>query len=635
MDVWEKQRKMIIRIMNIDNNDNDNDDQQQQQQEIDYITTKIPTIILLDIINRIEDNVDLISCLLTCKKLYEKIRLQYSHSIRFKGLQYIGKRKDYTSSDDDHSLDYFTPLVYKMGRCMPSFRGILQNTLSNQLVIAKKSPELLNAVSDISKRLNNFYVIDGVLHDDESTNGQSSQQSMSFNFDNQQQYNNQVSKVLLVSRYDPLDYITLPSSTRQLIIEQSNGDLSTFKNLESFIPSTVEHLEIDCECLDLSSTSNQVIPNTIKSLVIHLDDSIDQIGDYENEICLPSGLESLTLRFGRTIPFNQLPFNHLLSLTTLEFTSKTVTTGVLPTSLTSLKINLENPPPTDFFKPLPNLVTLHVQIFFIRRDSFIMDLESLQYLESLKFSTSQKVDINLPVSESLICLSLPFNSTKISHLPKSLEICDISYERLMALVQTTPLPTSLHKLQIQNCPHGVPVGVIPNSVKVLSFASISTALIVEGSIPSSVEKLGLGRYNGPTSPSFLPDSIKHLTWRRGIARTESLPKNLETLTWKPLMILSFGAPDKLDDIINHTKVQELNLTLSSSSQVWVQLAIQRLDNDNSNVMMVDNQSIFGGFFKQKRMEDGKYGPLYLVYHKDGKESTYFSYEIPTTKINKE
>ncbi|EGG20792.1 hypothetical protein DFA_00657 [Cavenderia fasciculata] len=654
----------------------------------DYITTKIPTTIVLEILNHL-DNVDLICMLLTCKKLYFNIRQQCNNTIRFKDIRLV----------DEKAYNYiWDRFVDKMGSCMPSFYNILQNTLSNQLVIADQQ----NEYASISKRFNNYHILDN--NDVMSANST--------------YYNTKVETALLsnvnVNTIGDWSKLKLPTSTTTILIHHGQTPIEFPTDYFHHLP-LIKRMVVECSQISLGGEGGGSFPQTIKSLDLKVSSGPTK----ELLSGLPHGLESLVFRFGRNtapIPFQDIPFNKMSSsLTTLELYTTDLPPGILPTSLTRLTLSFNTSIPQDLFKSLTRLESLSIIAKRLGKQDQPVDLQPLVSLKSFKTQFGPAMQFMLP-QESLQHLTID-SFTKIDSIPESLTSLNISLETMVHMLESEmhKLPTSLTKLKLNTyIPRLIPPGLIPNTIK---YLQIEACTLVEGSIPASVETLKVGE--SMTENVTLPDTIKHLSWKSEVS--VPLPKQLETLEWTcnllrwadkaydyshnfapiisqlptTLTSLAIQLPNfeslnndqirvyslldniksktndgdddddnnddcnqlilpphvtqltcniplwfeyllcfRLDEIINRTNVQELTLSFPVSH--WVQLVIKRLDNDNSNVMIVENNSILGGFIQQQpgNLPNQKYRPLYIQYHYDQRGMyTFLGYELPTNGNN--
>ncbi|EGG15420.1 hypothetical protein DFA_10255 [Cavenderia fasciculata] len=582
--------------------------------QINYLTERLSNLILLDIISKIDNNVDMICFLMTCKRLH-----------------------------------------------------IVQNTLSNQMV-------LVNRWNNISKckELINVYHLYNKDYDKNNENSDNNKSSSSDGGD--YQYKGEMEQVQndLVIVEDSIieSHPKIPSSTKSLFlhycghfgapplnyIPPSVKDVvfhcQQFQCDQHFIPDTVESLEMNTSKL----CCNVKLPSSLKSLVwkhnhsSYRSLSLDMI-PFHNltslttlKICLrhfgngvlPPNLTSLDLTYSSTIPPNL--FQPLKSLTSIRineaFGEKDVVTFDLTsqTILKSLSISSDG---SDFVKLPVTSTLLHLEVYN-SVDFIPQSLESLQIGSDLLYELSENPN-PVPLPSTLGHLSIKIESYPLP------DISDI-------------IPPSVTSLDLDIC-H-------------------DEEEELDGLIPSTVEKLqltGLFGWFGQTTLSSLPNSIKSLKWTDNHDFTDisfSFPENLETLEWMPgkienisypdsltslsieiplrseefslshnhtiskngmflqpntkyltLKYLSFNdTPIRLDEIIYQTNVQELTIQKSDKDyeHKWASFSIRRLlDNDKPQVLIVDNLSMFGGFITLPSssssssalyLQNGHYGP---------------------------
>ncbi|EGG15904.1 hypothetical protein DFA_09573 [Cavenderia fasciculata] len=494
-------------------------------EEYCYLIEKIPNTIILNIIEKIEKNVDLICLLLTCKKLYYSIRQLYSsnnsRTLKFKQIRYYDK--DYNTNND----------VVKSLKCfnLQSFKGIFDNSLSDQIVISD--------IQDTLPSLNNHL-----------TTKQQQQQSITTN-DN----NNHINYSVLISlSYDSnkkknkLNDIIIPTNTKDMFISYVKDEEEEEEDEENYYQEVVpielfEGLQ-QLETLSLgysSIGSDQIekLPNTIKKL--HLGELLLGTSSNGHQVTLPAGLEHLDFMItppnGKEL-WGGLGLDKLKSLKTLTMPHFDGSFTTLPTTLTSLDINFESvKPPNQFFESLVHLSTLYIYIHVL---DHVLDLTHNHALEKLDIHTGYSVlgmdsfFVKLPLSSSFKELyhrssSYPLAGFSTQFLPTTLtrletSVCDLD-------LSTIQLPRSLVQVTLENC-RSIPVGFLPRDGGVLKKLSIHLdgfEGLSKGSIPSSVQDLKLFHYSGPTTPDYIPNSIKRLSWFGNI---DTLPQGLECLKWK-------------------------------------------------------------------------------------------------------
>ncbi|EGG21189.1 hypothetical protein DFA_01064 [Cavenderia fasciculata] len=628
-------------------------EQQQQQQQNNNNNNnnnikvkKLSNLILLNIIEKIDDNVDLICFLLTCKRLYYSIRQH--KNIRFKDIGYINAK----DCLNEYLLDRLSS-----SSCLPSFKHIFANALSNQMMIVT-SDNTYNTKHVQANGLVNFYVletnnnnhrfnIDQKEEEKEETN-QSSSSSSSLS---------SIEKIVLLlnDNNDISDtHITkLPSTPRVLLIRNPSKPVN---HPFGYIPPSVKDLVLSCRAINCEKIFLGNHIETLRLLIARIESN--------NTIQLPLGLKTFVL-----LPFGpyqqQWTFNFLALL-----------------SLTTLKLE----------------VYLQIRYYEIR--ILCLDLEPLVSLETLIMDAKSHIVLSQSIS-TLKHLQLLRYST-INFIPNTLSHLVVSTDTYMKFIkQSQQIPTLtngpsivvlpfLKHLEIQGMVSHLDhsdQSYIPHGVTSLDM-TMSHKYRYTGLIPPSVVKLALKFNQRPSEAvvqSFkLPDTIKQLTWKgyhlhldryTGVPfifpslleklkyfpntsdhiNTKLLPQsttslsilapnffnnnnnsnsssgvetpsislldcihvddanknrtpannttisilgpNIKQLKWK----FSFASPSdkfsiRLDQVINQTNVQEL--TVLVFNKVSALLDIRRLD--NSNVLIIDKPSLIGGFITQRK-----------------------------------
>ncbi|EGG17343.1 hypothetical protein DFA_08338 [Cavenderia fasciculata] len=201
---------------------------------------------------------------------------------------------------------------------------------------------------------------------------------------------------------------------------------------------------------------------------------------------------------------------------------------------------------------------------------------------------------------------------------------------------------SLKKLSIRHCLEPIPPNVIPSTLEKLTIFKLKDQdiLLQIVAFPPSLTHLSVrGRYHQDNRyttthqisiDDFEPQAsrcnqsvAKHPSYysiRSMINKTTILSQQ----QWLPhnTTHLHIHLEDdqerddypkgifRLDQVINHTNVRYLSITLS---RLNIHLSIQRLDADNLNVLVVETQTLQGGIIKQRK---SKYQPIQLYLDAD-------------------
>ncbi|EGG19206.1 hypothetical protein DFA_02454 [Cavenderia fasciculata] len=609
----------------------------------------LSNLILLHIITDIEDNVDIICLLLTCKKLYHYNSLK--KLIQFKG---IGTPIDlidgYLSTRLETTFNQFKLL---------SFKDILVNSISDQCVIVPWSGT----------------------------------------FDYFSQWLQQ-----------RISAENIPDKSRITTILVHNYQKSSLKPIAD-MPSSIETLFIrhpydpDQEVVDLGSIS---FLSNLQRLEVWADIvttyAVGELGLYKfvslTELAfknhwvsgvgpglLPSSLTSLSLRTKEVPPPNT--FLSLTSLFNLEiFVSRTLAerNGQYPLvinleSLCTLKkLKIEHGAMTDSQYKVEVTVPPSIEILTLFSDYVqIPHRCTMPLLERLyvRYVSLVEGDISL-----LLCPSI-----------KKLAILR-SFETIPKWLAST-IPSTLEKLAIIECKLGKDIlgeqFVFPPSLTHLSMDGDYEPV----QLPPSLVKLEQ-TFNKDAAASF--DKLRHLkklVWLEKDSNPVppySYPPNLETINLylsksfaiddipptikylfmilvpdeKPVKLfkrftifsISFIIPKniqqqqlwlpqntthltlqicnqpqvafRLDEIINHTNVRYLTLQMKAFQISNVlKFTIQRLDPDNKNVLVLETQSLLGGIITQQRKSintQQQYDPIYLYFH----SSMPFLFHLNTT-----
>ncbi|EGG18815.1 hypothetical protein DFA_02554 [Cavenderia fasciculata] len=225
------------------------------------------------------------------------------------------------------------------------------------------------------------------------------------------------------------------------------------------------------------------------------------------------------------------------------------------------------------------------------------------------------------------------------------------------------LPPSLVKLKqrVDKVP-----STLPQHLEKLAWGvfetgkSSQTDLQFPSSYPPHLEMLDFYNVDGPFTLDNIPPIIKHLKvqmtrdrgqWpypklfsigsmmsKRIISQSPSelwLPQNTTHLTCN-FKYFSENAVFRLDQVINHTNVRSLSIiiqdnTYYSDDHIYTfQFSIQRLDTKNRNVLVLETQTLQGGIITQKsnnnqqqqQQQQQLYDPIYLYFDLKIASSSY-------------
>ncbi|EGG19010.1 hypothetical protein DFA_02253 [Cavenderia fasciculata] len=512
------------------NNNNNNNNNSAVVVETCYLIYKLPNTVLLNIVNNVTDNVDLICLLLTCKKLYLHIRQHYSASLQF------NKPLEYITSFGDHYDDHFINTLKQFS--LVSFRSLFDNSLSNQIVISKDD-------GDSPVSINNHRI-------KETTSSSSSRIN-----DHQRRETSILVKDM--SKIGGESLFVIPPNTTSIYLMEPIKSPTSLPFLSHLYHST----DIKKMTVGRYRSTEELfkLPESLQSL--HL--TFNRPSCLKRGDVFPRHLETLELNEG-TIDLSDIRLDKLQSLKDLVlFPVIHTLPGFLPVSLTSLSIEFTKEPPSNIFQSLVSLskLTLYVTLDdALRQHSYAIDLTNLGSLKSFHFYPGESVAnssiLRLPLSSSLETLII-FNQCTLTNLstlffPTTLTSLDISV-KLMLDMERVCLPTTLKKLTLAKCNVTIPVGFIPANVNTLTIKSDEDVGLLEGSIPSLVERLTLFGYNGPINSRYLPNSIKFLSWNR-IKDDHWLPERLDKLAWmdfdstRPQIISSYPSTIRSLDYSN-------------------------------------------------------------------------------------
>ncbi|EGG19149.1 hypothetical protein DFA_02396 [Cavenderia fasciculata] len=367
--------------------------------------------------------------------------------------------------------------------------------------------------------------------------------------------------------------------------------------------------------------------------------------------------------------------NSLINLDLTRFVSLTKFTcggllsnigpGRFPISITSLNIRSTDMLPRDTFLSLTSLVTLKIQLPTTRTHNVTdqlpcIDLFNLNNLTTFRinyFSQDPKYNIEIKVPPSIKILYLESKSIRIpsryemplledlyvnQHLlidGKVIFPASLTHLNILGIyIESVQLPQSLIKLKQR-----IDESSLPQQLKKLHWKAKFTNLIFQSfyqssnnnndNYPPHLETLNFFDIQGdfkinippitknlsislnPNLDSDDPQiySISTRINKPTIDQSQWLPINTTHLTCflkdsRYNKMMAF----RLDEVINHTNVRYLTLSLYNSK---LQFSIQRLDPEKKSVLVLERQTLTGGIITQRKSINNQqqYDPIYLYY----------------------
>ncbi|EGG19147.1 hypothetical protein DFA_02394 [Cavenderia fasciculata] len=604
---------------------------------------KLSNLLLSQIITDIEDNGDIICLLVTCKHLFNNSSLK--RSIQFKG---IGTRLIDTDKRDISIRFIATVNQFNIN----SFRDILKNSMSYQHVIV---PDKLDQ-STCYKHYPDW-VLDCI------------------SAENRVDKSNITTAV--VNDYDTpaLKFIDEIPSIETVIINQTYSDtvvdlgsINRLPNLrhlsicaDEFIPLG-QHTSLKSLILDIGTSTYSLGEleftkfESLSKLVI----DTHFISDVEAGL-LPISLTSLTLKIGEIPPQNMftsltslvdlylsiktgqvqrpctIDLSNLLNLKTLELDDTSISEYLMevrvPLSLKSIviwtafiQIPLECPMPflERLYIPLSLLVDGKVSLLSSQSIKKLIICHCYDIIPTNIIPPSlEKLTIYKHSEEDIIGqVVFPPTLTHLTILGTyDSESAQPSPESLIKLKQKTnqsftSLPRHLKKLVLatdMNDSNFKFPSSYPPHLETLNLLDIEGDFMID--IPSSIKDLSI-----PINPiKFLNDiSIYSISSRIKSTDDSShqqlwLPYNTIHLTCLLLNTKRNKVDFRLDEVINHTNVRYLSLSLFSET---FQFSIQRLDPDKNNVLVLERHTLQGGIITQRKTinQQQQYDPIYLHLH---------------------
>ncbi|EGG19191.1 hypothetical protein DFA_02439 [Cavenderia fasciculata] len=493
----------------------------------------------------LDNNVDLICLLLTCKKFYyNQLR---ERSIKFKHIVVVNhddQDEDQQDKDKGHQFDTsYMDLVETVDQYrLHSFKDIFQNTLADHYF----------QVNDPMVQLRYYHDMPSWINKESSPSSSSSSSSSSYSEENPK-----TTVYLVTQQYKTFN---LPSTTQTMYFDLclSGGfgrvDIP-YAVPPNFMPSDLNRLVLRS---DRSKINEYTLPNSLKSLSLTLLNS--NIND-EVDIPFPLCLEHLWIS-KRFSPLQNLKLNSLVSLRSLTVSGAIqLEKGVLPSTLTKLDLpQCQQAPPDDFFYSLTNLVDLRVTIkrgaeSEQQRPRVLFDLQNNPNLES--FTLKEEFGFGMFDNDfevlfsarpcKLKHLSIP-KQTLVNEYPDTLESLEVALPALIKANVTT-LPCSLRSLWLGVYEVPVPTNLIPDSVQHLTLhkLDLNTKIVSDGfTFPDSIKKLVLLNLPHKEYVSLqLPKYLQQIKWdwnkvpsklpeHRTTLKATHFPSTLESIDYSRL-----------------------------------------------------------------------------------------------------
>ncbi|EGG19712.1 hypothetical protein DFA_00290 [Cavenderia fasciculata] len=402
----------------------------------------IPNRICLKIVNLLENDIDLVCLLLTCKQFYYGFRQLYANSLYFKSIDYVQQ-----PLFDDIVYDYtrFSMTAFYMR----SFKSIFYNSLGGQLVYTRDTTD--------------------PIYLNQNQMNQSGEQ--------------QIETVGISRCSSNITPESIPQSTKYLYFEDSSA-----VNVDArWIPSQVKTLCLESQQMSSGGGGGGIVlPDSLKRLVMCLQDLPN--------VSLPKSLAKLTLtnRTNQDTPITlDYCFKDLTELVKLTIFGVHFNTSLtppvnwrLPSALTTLNISLDDAPPFEF---PPSLVTLYLTL-----ENTTACTLSLGYLSMLKTLDIRSI-LSMPVSVSvyppnLVSFSLQATSpTPLTPFPSTMTKLDTLYCNVRDLngLASSSLPETLTDISLVEIGECFRTGILPLSTTTLLLSFEEYFRVMEGSIPNN------------------------------------------------------------------------------------------------------------------------------------------------------
>ncbi|EGG19153.1 hypothetical protein DFA_02400 [Cavenderia fasciculata] len=591
----------------------------------------LSNLLLIQIITEIEDNVDLVCLLLTCKKLYNS-SFTFRRSIHFKGIGEPINEKGEISSQ-------FTATVSRFN--INSFKDILENSISNQYVVL---PDLYHPdaiLRHTSTNRHNAGTITTVLVNDY-------EQKFIDSLDKRPS----IETLYIDHRYSStidLGVISQLPNLQRLSVRVQEFNLGTHTSLKSLkLYFTSKHHLVDLEL-------NRFV--SLTELTCHF---VSKIAPG----LLPITLTSLTLLSVEDIP-PQDTFNTLVSLVylKLELIGRHVTSrGIDLSTLLNLKTFLLDYTVNDTFDTVdynieirvpPSLKILHLVSYYTR----IPSQYKMPLLEELNVKQHLLIDGKVSLSSCLSIKKLSIGDCNDiianKFIPSTIQELTIYKETKKDILGQIEFPPTLLHLTVLgrysesihplpqsliNLKQSVNQSTIPQHLKTLDLKTKLTNLVFKSSYPPHLETLNLYYIDGNFAIN-IPPITKYLTLSLNPTPNSGSPKipiysissrlnkpiDKSQTQWLPIhtthLACFLNDPKyhihisfRLDEIINYTNVRYLSFIIGiSTSNTTLKFSIQRLDPDNNNVLVLERQSLTGGIITQRKSINNQPIPIYLYF----------------------
>ncbi|EGG16286.1 hypothetical protein DFA_09316 [Cavenderia fasciculata] len=532
-------------------------------------TTTTETIIdlsnlnIFNIIVSIDDGVDLICFLLTCKRFYRIGR--DSKTLQFK-LQCLGTPL-IASTKAPFGFKAFTPtmnaIIHRFH--LTSFVNLFKRSTSNILVVGDSK------------------VIVNQNHND-----------------------NDITHCIL-THYNKFGDV--PRSTTHLVIPEDALVSETLgvdilpPNIESltlldYYGQPIKQGDLPAKLKHLNITLNQLLPGALPSTLESL--RFDGFDDFHTHTLAPNmysqcsrltrlhlGLCQLVLdpAYGR-VPLSDLfPVTLLTHLSSYEEVSVTLLKECC--NLEVLKVPHNNIKHIDLSKHFPKLWSLTLQ--------------------SIRDDIDPQLSIPPSIKRLRLCLGRTNQSLK-GVIPQGVEY--LILESYSQPVRKGDIPDSVKSL-VWKTPNDPELIVLPSNLQKLKLTySYDQEPIIPSPLPPALTKLVFGssvqgdmKLSLPETTTYLYFHVDHDTNIPQAFKGDCIPLHLKTLNL--FVVFKQESDDNtricIDDIIYHSNIDKLILTFYQTGQVEFKIRRDNNNNNNNNnnILMVDSESMFGGYLPIK------------------------------------
>ncbi|EGG19210.1 hypothetical protein DFA_02458 [Cavenderia fasciculata] len=580
---------------------------------------QLSNLLLLHIITKIEDNVDIICLLLTCKKLF-KNSSGLKRSIQFKGIggTPIELMNGYLLGLLKATVNQFNLL---------SFKDILENSISDQCVIIynlSDYPKSIQQRLSLKNRVDKSKITTALV-DYKSTSLQSiyddipsSIETLFINRDCDP--DRDFTAQIVYSGYDTKDVdlgsISLLPNLQRLDVSARNVKLSPHTSLKSLtlcyyeietekIPKAERSLsrkEEDHPAINLEGLCN------LKTLLLHGYIKLLERHDSNKrvEITVPPSLEILSLQFDCVEIPHRCVMPHLEKLYILQ---RILIDGRI--SLSTCK-SLKKLVLCNSFQKMPADLTIPstVERLTIRKiNTSPRNMLSQMVLPPSLTHLSVWGDyepIKLP--DSLVKLKQEFHNDTVSQV--------IQLGHLKKLVWVSAVK-DLWVLIKDRRDLKLPPSYPPN-LETLNLFRVSEDYTIQ--VPPTIKNLGLRLtlQPGVARSHTYGYPIFSISFRVPKDQPQWLPPTTTELTC--ILWNEQRAAFRLDEVINHTNVRDLTISFASQT---LQFTIQRLDAENKNVLVLEKETLQGGIIRRDKTVNQHYDPIYLYLG----QSSYSPFDI--------